>query len=125
MTDHKLLIGIFNKIKAQALFRIKRIRLKLKAFRYTVEHIYDASNPSDDLSRYNISATNEDLRQTKYLEAYVNYIFQSPVNEPAISLDELKDVVNKDRVALKWKKAIGNGTANKNDTKMTELPSGP
>ena len=125
MTDHKLLIGIFNKIKAQALFRIKRIRLKLKAFRYTVEHIYDASNPSDDLSRYNISATNEDLRQTKYLEAYVNYIFQSPVNEPAISLDELKDVVNKDRVALKWKKAIENGTANKNDTKMTELPSGP
>ena len=101
MTDHKLLIGIFNKIKAQALFRIKRIRLKLKAFRYTVEHIYDASNPSDDLSRYNISATNEDLRQTKYLEAYVNYIFQSPVNEPAISLDELKDVLNKDRVALK------------------------
>ena len=43
MTDHKLLIGIFNKIKAQALFRIERIRLKLKSFCYTVEHIYDAS----------------------------------------------------------------------------------
>ena len=118
MTDHKLLIGIFNKIKAQALFRIERIRLKLKSFCYTVEHIYDASNPSDDLSRYNISATNEDLRQTKYLEAYVSYIFQSPVNEPAISLDELKDVLNKDRVALKLKKAIENRTINNNDTKM-------
>ena len=73
MTDHKLLISIFNTIKAQALFRIERIRLKLKTFCHTVEHIHDASNPSKDLSRYNISTTDGDLRQTKDLEAYVNY----------------------------------------------------
>ena len=71
---------------------------------------------TDYLSRHSISSTEEDSRQTKDLVAYVNYIFQSPVIEPAISLAELKDVLNKDRVALKLQKAIENGTIDKNDT---------
>ena len=62
-----------------------------------------------------ISAAEEDLRQTKGLETYVDYIFQSPVIEPAILLDELKDNVNKGRVALILKTAIENGKIDKND----------
>ena len=75
MADHKALISIFNNLKAQASFLIENVRLKLQGFAYTVEHIHGAINLSDYLSRHSISATEEDLRQTNDLEAYVNYIF--------------------------------------------------
>ena len=111
MIKHKPLISMLNNPRAQAPFCIKRIKLKL-GFCYTVEHINGASpqkrNSSDYLSRHTISATKEDLRKTEDLQGYVNYIFQSLVIEPAISLDELKDVSNKDRVALILKTAIEN-----------------
>ena len=76
MTGHKPSISTFNNPRAQATFRIERVRLKLEGFCCTVEHIHGASNPSDYLSPNSISVT-EDLRQTKDLKAYVNYIFQS------------------------------------------------
>ena len=43
---------MFNNPRAQAPFRIERIRLRLQGFSYTVEHIHGASNPSDHLSRH-------------------------------------------------------------------------
>ena len=58
------------------------------------------------------------MRQTNDLKAYVNYIFQSPVIEPAISLDELKDVLNEDRVALKLKAVIEIWAVNENYTDL-------
>ena len=84
MTDHKPLKNMFNNPRAEAPFRIERIRLKLQGFCYTMEHIHGARNPSDYLSRHSISATKEDLRETMDLETYVNYIFQSSVIEPSI-----------------------------------------
>ena len=103
MTDHKPL-SMCNNPKAQAPFCIERIRLKLQEFCYTVEHIHGASNSSDYLTQHSISAIEEDTRQTKDLKAYVNYIFESPVNEAAISLDDL-NVLNNGRVALKLKQS--------------------
>ena len=95
MTDHKPFISMFSNPTAQAPFHIERIRLNYKVF-VKLLNIF---------MTHSISPTEEDLRHTKDLEAYVNYIFQSPVIELAISLDELKDVLNKDRVALKLKKS--------------------
>ena len=109
---------MFNNPRAQAPFRIERIRLNLQSFCYTVGHFHGARNPSDYLSRQSISTTEEDLRQTEDLDAYVNCIFQSPVIEPVISLEELKHVLNKERVALKLKTAVENGTIDKNDTDL-------
>ena len=77
---------MFNNSRSQAPLCIERIRLKL-SFCYTVEHIHGANNPSDYLSRHSIFATKEDLRQTKDFKAYLNYNFQSPAIEPAISLN--------------------------------------
>ena len=115
ITDHKPLLSMFNNPRSQAPFRIERIRLKLQGFCYTVEHISGVSNHSDYLSRHSISANKRDLRDTKDLEAYVNYIFHPSVIEPAVSIDDIKEALKKDKIALKLKISIKNGTLDKND----------
>ena len=50
MTDHKPLIKMFNNPRAEAPFRIERIRLKLQGFCYTIAHIHGPRNTSDYLS---------------------------------------------------------------------------
>ena len=106
---------MFNNPRSQAPFRIERIRLKLQGFCYTVEHISGVSNPSDYLSRHSISANKRDLRDTKDLEAYVNYIFHPSVIEPTVSIDGIKEALKKDKIALKLKISLKNGTLDKND----------
>ena len=111
MTDHKPLTRMFNNPRAHVPFRIERLRRNLQVFCYCIDHIYGASNPYDYLPQHSVSATKEHLGQTKDFEAYVNYIFQHPVIEPVISLDEF---------GFK-SKAIENCTIDNNDANLNVL----
>ena len=95
VTDHKPLIYMFNKPRAQMPFRIERIRRKLQGFEFTVVHKPGKTNPSDYISRKPMKSTKND-KTFKDLERHVNFIIKEGCFD-AVKIDEIRTATSSDK----------------------------
>ncbi|CAB4008236.1 Hypothetical predicted protein, partial [Paramuricea clavata] len=88
ITDHKLLVTMFNDPAHQSPQRIKRWTLNLQPYEFTVEYKPGENNPADYLSRHPDRTNKQTRREEKVAEEYVNYIFTNAVPK-ALTQEEI------------------------------------
>ena len=94
ITDHKLLVSLFNNPSSKPSARIERWLLDLQQYRFTVEYRPGASNPADYASRHPIGDS-ESKEYEAEAEEHVAFVAKNAVPK-AITLAEIENAVAKD-----------------------------
>ena len=75
VTDHKLLVSLYNNPRRPGPFRVERMRLKLQGFSFCVIYRSGKLNPTDYTSPQPfVNSTKEEKKISEALEAHVNWI---------------------------------------------------
>ena len=120
ITDHKPLLGIFNKKSSKSPIRIERWVLFLQSYDFTVVYRPGETNPNDYASRHPLKCASEDIIQSTKPEAKVNLIVTECMPD-AISLEDVNKATSLHEELQKIKLAVETGKMNElyNDPKMT------
>ena len=95
ITDHKLLVSLFNNPSSKPSARIERWLLDLQQYRFTVGYHSSASNPADYASRHPIGDT-ESKEYEAEAEEHVTFVAKNAIPK-AITLAKMENAVAKDK----------------------------
>ena len=102
-TDHKPLLGVFNK-NTQSI-RLERIALRCQDYDFTLTYEPGSENIADGLSRLPLNAT---VTETSFVEEHVHFVKSA---DALLSIDEIKEAGESDPELLEVVKVL-DGTQN-------------
>ena len=107
-TDHKPLLGMFNKPGAKLSARVERWAIRLQPYDVTLEYQKGSDNPADYMSRHPDKSTQPTARASKFAEEYVNFL--SDESRPvALTEEDLISATQKDETLLAVTKSLTTG----------------
>ena len=107
ITDHKLLVSLFNNPSSKPSARIEHWLLDLQQYRFTVGYRSGASNPADYASRHPIGDT-ESKEYEAEAEEHVTFVAKNAMPK-AIRLAEMENAVAKDKTLQAVISAVKSG----------------
>ncbi len=114
-TDHRPLVPMFNKTRANLPTRIERWQLQLQPYDVTVRYRPGADNPADYLSRHPVSSPGHQsaLRD----DVYVNFIAHNAVPK-SMSFEQVAEAADEDPEMVALTDAITTGKWRKDNEKL-------
>ena len=100
VTDHELLVAIFNKSSRKPPKRIEKWALFLQSYDFTIEYRLGKDRPNDQPSRDSLEHNDEEMTSSQTAEAQVRLIMNSSIPD-AVSLEDIKEKLNSIRFSRK------------------------
>ena len=97
-TDHKPLVPIYNTYRADIPLRIRKHKLNLQGYKFTVIYEPGKDNPTDYTSRHPLPATNtraQEFKDVNKLDCYVNAVVRDDL-PTAVTIERLREATSQD-----------------------------
>lgn len=116
ITDHKLLVSLFNNPSSKPSARIERRLLELQQYRFNVEYRSGASNPADYASRHPVGGPESHSSHVES-EEHISFVARNAVPK-AVTLSEIESVAAKDSMLQAAMSAVKSGSGTCTDTEL-------